>query len=260
MSTFAKGFDIQIRVIKALLIRELTTRFGRENIGFLWVMAEPLLFALLVGVVWRAIRGPEVSGVDVIAFVVTGYIPLVLFRSTVSRSVSSFSANASLFYHRQVKVLDLILVRFLIEFIGHMMAYLAIGVGLGLAGIFPVPYDLGFLILGWLYYSFFTFTVALVVAPLSEMSEILEKIVPVSTYLMIPFSGAFYFVSALLPAAAEAVLYAPPVHGMEMMRYGVFGPSISPQYEFVYPIAVCLPVMLIGLILCRVVRKRIDVG
>ena len=41
-SRLKSGWDIQVRVIKALMIRELTTRFGRENIGFLWVMAEPL--------------------------------------------------------------------------------------------------------------------------------------------------------------------------------------------------------------------------
>ena len=47
------GWNVQVRVIHALMIRELLTRFGRENIGFLWIMAEPLLFAGLVGVLWH---------------------------------------------------------------------------------------------------------------------------------------------------------------------------------------------------------------
>ena len=87
MSALANGLGIQLRVIKALMLRELTTRFGRENIGFLWIMAEPLLFAILVGLLWRAMKGPLEYGVDIVAFVVTGYIPLVLFRSTISRCV-----------------------------------------------------------------------------------------------------------------------------------------------------------------------------
>lgn len=259
MASLRKGWDIQTRVIGALMIRELTTRFGRENIGFLWIMVEPMLFALLVGLLWRAMKGPFEFGVDIVAFVVTGYIPLVLFRSSVSRAVSSFSANGSLMYHRQIKILDLIMVRFGIEFIGHMMAYLFIGLALGALGFFPLPYDIGFVILGWFYYSLFTFSITLIVAPLSEMSEVLEKIVPVATYIMIPFSGAFYFVSALSPAAAEFVLYSPPVHGMEMMRYGVFGPSIDPHYNFVYPLAFSLICVALGLLLCRIVRKQLVV-
>lgn len=257
MPTLRQGWDIQVRVIGALMVRELTTRFGRENIGFLWVMTEPLLFAVLVAIFWRATKGPFDFGVDIIPFVVTGYIPMVLFRSCIGRGVKSFTANGALMYHRQIKVLDLLLVRFLIELIGHMMAYLFVGLVLGAIGYFPRPHDIGFIMLGGFYYALFTFAVMLVVASLSEMSETIEKLVPVTTYLMVPFSGAFFLVSALTPNAANAVLYSPAVHGMEMMRYGVFGPSIDPRYSYIYPLAFSLPCLLLGLVLCRTVRRRL---
>ena len=134
MASLRKGWDTQTRVIGALMLRELTTRFGRENIGFLWIMVEPLLFAVLVGLLWRVLKGPEEYGVDIVAFVVSGYIPLVLFRSVITRAVNSFAANGSLMYHRQIKILDIMLVRFLIEVIGHMMSYLVIAIALGAVG------------------------------------------------------------------------------------------------------------------------------
>ena len=257
MASFRQGLNIQRRVIGALMLRELTTRFGRENIGFLWIMVEPLLFALLVGFLWRALKGPMEFGVDVIAFAVTGYIPLVLFRSCVQRGVSIFTANGSLMYHRQISILDFVFVRFFIELIGHMMAYLFVGTVLYAFGLFPVPYDLSFALLGWTYYSIFTLALILIVAPLSELNEVIEKIIPVITYIMIPFSGAFYFVGSLYPTAAEVVLFSPLVHGMEMMRYGLFGPSIDAQFDFVYPLGVSFPLLLLGLVLCRVIRKRL---
>ncbi|WP_439547551.1 ABC transporter permease [Sandarakinorhabdus sp.] len=259
MPSLRKGWNIQTRVIGALMLRELTTRYGRENIGFLWIIVEPLLFALLVGLLWRVMKGPIEYGVDIVVFVVSGYIPLVFFRSSLSRSVNSFTANGSLMYHRQIKILDLILVRFFIELIGHMMAYLFVALVLGAFGMFPVPYDIGFLLLGWGYYALFTFAICLVVAPLSETNEILEKFIPVTAYLMVPFSGAFFIVSALSKEAAQIVLYSPPVHGMEMMRYGLFGPSVDPQYDFIYPLQFSLPCMVLGLLLCRVIRKRLVV-
>lgn len=255
MAALHQGWAIQTRVIQALIIRELTTRFGRENIGFLWVMAEPLLFAVLVGLLWRFEKGPQEHGVSIIAFVATGYLPLVMFRSTVTRAMGSFSANSSLMYHRQVKILDLILVRFLVEMIGHMMAYLFIATVLYALDEFPWPHDLGFLLLGWAYYALFTLTLATIVAPLSEMSEVLEKVMPVTTYLMVPFSGAFFMAEWLAPDVKAAVLWSPPVHAMEMMRYGVFGDALYPNFSFAYTLAWCLPVLMVGLMLCRHVRR-----
>lgn len=259
MASLASGWNIQTRVIKALMLRELTTRFGRENIGFLWVMAEPLLFASLVAMVWRVLRGPEEHGVGIVAFVVSGYVPMIMFRHSLSRALGSFSANASLMYHRQVKILDLVLVRCLVELIGHMMAYLFIAAVLIAAGLFPVPAHMDLLLLGWTYNAIFTLTVCLVIAPLSEMSPVLEKVMPVTTYIMVPFYGAFYMTSWLTPDAQAAILWFPPVHGMEMMHYGLFGDAVSPHYDLLYPLAVCLPFLALGLALCRRVRRTMVV-
>ena len=259
MKNLAAGWRIQRRVVSALMMRELITRFGRENIGFLWIMAEPLLFAVLVGFLWTFIKGSQEHGIGVVAFVASGYIPLVMFRSTVSRAVRAFSANSSLLYHRQVTLLDLVLVRFIVELIGSMMAYVAIAVILMMLGLFPVPADLGYLLFGWALYGFFTLSVALILAPLSEVSETIEKFLPVTTYLMVPFSGTFNLTSWLAPGVRDVMLYSPPVSGMELMRYGIWGDKITPYYAISYSIITSLVLMLIGLALCRKIRKVIIV-
>ena len=259
MSDFAAGWRIQRRVIGALMMRELVTRFGRENIGFLWIMAEPLLFAVLVGIVWRYMRGPEEHGVSIVAFVATGYLPLTFFRNSVLRAVRIFSVNSGLMYHRQVKVLDFGFVRVLIEMIGAMMAYLFIAAALTAVNEFPIPSDVTALIWGWLLYCLFTFSLCLVLAPLSEMSDVLEKVMPVTTYIMIPFSGTFNMTSWLAPQAQRAMYYSPFVHGLEMMRYGVFGPAVNAQWDASVPLAASLVLILIGLALCRRVRRDLVV-
>lgn len=259
MGKLAAGWRIQRRVVSALMIRELVTRFGRENIGFLWVMAEPLLFAGLVGLAWRLMKGPEEHGVSVIAFVVTGYIPLTLFRHVLTRCVRVFSVNGSLMYHRQIKVLDFVFVRFLIEVIGSMMAFVFIAAVLIPFGEFPVPADLGLFLAGWLLYCWFTLALVLVLAPMSEKSDVLEKLIPVTTYIMIPFSGTFTMMSWLTPGAQEALYYSPFVHAMEMMRGGVFGERIDAQWDVSVPIAASLVLTLIGLSMCRRIRRDLVV-
>lgn len=253
------GWRIQTRVIHALMLRELHTRFGRENIGFLWIMVEPLLFAGLVAIMWRYMKGAEEHGVSIVAFVVTGYIPITLFRHAVSRSISIFVANSSLLYHRQVKILDFIFVRFVIEMLGGMMAFVLIASVLSLFDAFPVPADFGMLIGGWVLYSLVTLSICFIVAPLSEMSDVVEKFVPVLTYIMIPFSGSFNMVSWLTPAVRDYMLWSPFVNAMELMRGGVWGESLQVFYNVWQPIGFSMVCMVIGLALCRRVRRTLAV-
>jgi capsular polysaccharide transport system permease protein len=260
MSRFADGLRVQTKVVKALMIRELVTRFGRENIGFLWIMAEPLLFAGLVGVVWTVLKGPESHGISVVAFVVTGYIPLTFLRHSFGRSAKIFQANSALLYHRQVKVLDFIFVRVWIEAIGAMMAYIFAGIVLGFFGYFPIPADVGSLVAGWAIYVFFVISVCSMLAPLSELSEVVDKLIGISVYVALPFSGVFNMASWLPANMREALMWSPMVSGMELMRYGAFGDLVTPYYDIPKALGVSLVCLLAGLVLCRRVRRTLSMS
>ena len=254
-----EGWRIQLRVIHALMIRELTTRFGRENIGFLWIMVEPLLFAGLVAIMWRFMKGPEEHGISIVAFVISGYIPLTFFRHCVSRSVSIFVANGSMMYHRQIKILDFVISRFLIELLGSMMAYAFVAVLLMPFDVFPIPADIGMFLAGWLLYALFTLSLCLMIAPLSQMSEVIEKIVPVTTYIVIPISGAFTMSSWLVPSFREYLMWSPFVNAMELMRGGLWGDDVTIYYDAWNPIVCSMIGSVIGLALCRHVRRTLVV-
>lgn len=51
-----RSLAIQLRVVHALFLREVITRYGRHGIGVLWIVAEPMLFTLgvlLFGILQR---------------------------------------------------------------------------------------------------------------------------------------------------------------------------------------------------------------
>lgn len=257
MASLAAGFRTQVNVIGALMVRELNTRFGRENIGFLWLAAEPLLFGVLVAAAWSVIKGPTEHGIGIVAFVISGYLPLTFLRNSFGRCTNVFIANSSLLYHRQVKILDFVLVRVLLEMLGAMLAYVIVAVALVYLDLFPVPADVGMLLAGWFLYALFTLAMCLLIAPLSEMSTVLEKILPVTIYIAIPVSGTFTMSAWLTPGAREIVNMSPMVNAVEMMRYGIFGDLVRPYYNPWNPILVSLALMPIGLALCRRVRKML---
>ena len=114
--------------------------------------------------------------------------------------------------------------------------------------------------MGWFVYVFFVMSISTALAPLSEMSEVIEKLVPVSVYIAIPFSGVFNLAEWLTPTMREVLMWSPMASGMELMRYGVFGDLITPYYDLSKAFGVSLVLLLVGLTLCRRVRRMITVS
>lgn len=71
--TLRESLGIQRWVILALLMREVLTRFGRHNIGFMWLFVEPMLFTLGVTALWTATKSVHGSDLPIVAFAITGY-------------------------------------------------------------------------------------------------------------------------------------------------------------------------------------------
>jgi len=255
-------FRKHARIIWALLMRELNTRYGRNNIGYLWVIAEPLVFAGGVSLLWTFIKPPYEHGIKLVPFVVTGYMPLILVRQTVSWAVSAVKVNQSLLYHRQITPLHLFIARIGLEFVGVSLAFITIVFVLAVVGIMPLPKSiLGLRLIfgGWFMLAWMSAGLALILAALGEIFEFVERFIQVITYVLIPLSGAF-FMAAWLPAAARnMILVLPFIHCFEMIRGGFFGEYLTIYYNVPYTLAWCAGFSLVGLLLVQVVRDRVEI-
>lgn len=257
MRTAITQFQLQIRVIGALIIRELHTRYGRENIGFLWLVGEPILFCAGVAIAWTLMRPAHEHGLPVTAIVVTGYVPLTMWRHCIMRGVKAFESNGSLLFHRQVTPLDIVVARVALELAGTLLAGLIVTVGAILLGFMTPPQDYGLLYLGLMFQMLFCLGTALLVAPLTEMSDFFEKAISVLSYLSLPFTGAFSMVDWLSPRFQSIVLWSPSVNNVEMIRGGQFGSIARPHFDTFYDTWSTLLMILIGLSLTLRVRKHI---
>src|SRR5271166_3059929 len=104
MSEFLTGLRIQSRGVNALMIRELMMRYGRGNIGFLWLVLEPMILCAGVIAVRWMIQAHEERGVPLVALILSGYMPLTLWRHITNRSINILRANVAVLYHRGLTV------------------------------------------------------------------------------------------------------------------------------------------------------------
>jgi capsular polysaccharide transport system permease protein len=245
------------RIIGALLMREMTTRFGREGLGFVWVVGEPLIFCLGVLFMWTLIKPEYEHGIRLGPLVMTGYMCLVLFRHMISFSLGAVEANVGLLHHRQIGILHLYLARNFMEFAGATVALVIVYVVLIALGQVGLPKDWLLLYGGWLLTGWVGFGLALTLAGLAMRYELMERLVPVLTYAMIPLSGAFFMVAWIPAKYRETFLLVPLPHGIEMVRAGVLGEFVHTYYHPLYAAACGGALVGAGLILLADVKNRI---
>jgi|HubBroStandDraft_1064217.scaffolds.fasta_scaffold199055_1 capsular polysaccharide transport system permease protein len=247
------------RIIWALALRELATRYGRENIGFLWVIGEPILFCGAVSAMWSVIRPPYEHGIRLVPFLVTGYMPILLVRHILAHGMYAVRVNASLLYHRQVSILHLFFARSLVEFVGVTFAFIVIFCLLAPFGLIDPPKAIHLVYAGWFLLAWISFGLALIFGALFEIFEPIERFVQVITYLLVPLSGAFYM-AAWIPAQFRGyVLLLPFINTVEMVRAGFFGEFVQTYYDIPYTIAWAAGLTLLGLGLTAFVRPRVVV-
>lgn len=257
--TFTRSLKIQVRVIRALYLREIITRYGRHGLGFLWMFLEPMMFSVGITIIWTVTRMTHSSGntMPIAGFALTGYSSIVLWRNTVNRLANNTSYNKGLLYHPNVKVIDLIYSRALLEFSASTVSFISLSLVFWGLGLMDLPLDPLMAFTAWLLFAWFAFSVALLAAFMGESSDIFERVLHIMMYLSLPLTGAFTMVSWLPVAIQNILLYSPLVNGVEMLREGYFGPSIHAKYSISYLIEVNLILTLIGLILVRNIRRKL---
>lgn len=258
MRAFLRSFAIQRRVLGALIMRETYTRFGRENLGFAWIFAEFLVFALPVFAMWRYIRGEYQHGLLVLPFVWSGYLPILLFRHLGARMIYAVRGNVALLYHRNVTPFDAVLARMAIEVIGNYGAAVSSYLLLYSLGAVEWPKNTPLLFLGYLYMTWWCVAVGLVLAAFSERTAVFEKVWQVVSYIYLATSG-FMYMAAWVPAWLRPTLLAamPSLPCYEMIRAGIFGPLVRVYYDIPQLSFILAAITLFGLLGLRDVRRYI---
>jgi capsular polysaccharide transport system permease protein len=254
-----RSFAIQRRILGALMMREIITRYGRDNLGFLWLFVEPMIFTLGVAALWSAAGLSHGSSLPIVAFAITGYSSVLLWRNCVSRCTMAIQPNLNLLYHRNVRVIDLFLTRTILEIAGATTSFTVLSTIFYWIGWIDAPVDPLRVLFGWVLLAWFGTALALTIGAATAYNEVVEKLWHPASYLLFPLSGAAFMVDWLPPAMQKAVMLLPMVHGVEMLREGYFGNSVRTHYDAAYMSAACLVLTLCGMLLVRGAARRVEV-
>lgn len=255
--SFYHSLILQLDVIGALVMRELHSRFGRSNIGYLWMVGEPLMLATVIGMLHAFQPGHLGSSMPPVAFSLVGYCIFIIFRGIFNRAESLLESNLPLMYHRMISVLNLSVARTVVESAGCITTFVLLyGIAI-LIGYAELPARPLIAMAGIAWIIWLSFALGLNVTAITLDRPTLGRLVHPISYFMMPLSGAFVAMEWLPPYVQKAMDWNPMANAFEIIRYGMFD-TASDQHLFPgYLTACCAFLTYAGLIGVRRVRNRI---
>lgn len=234
--TLGQQFAIQRRVIWALVLRETVTRFGREGLGMLWIIGEPAMFIIGVMIIFSVAADGVgyAGGVTVAEYLAVSYPTLLFWRNGTGRVVKALDVNRALLHHRQIRPIDIIYARIILEFSSGIAVFFVLFPLCIVVGICHAPANWFIMCLGYLMIIWFSFAFVMIMAALSDLSETVEKISHIVLYLMLPFSGVFLPTYAVPEPYRGYLLYFPLVDAVGYFHRGYFGTRMPTYYNLEY--------------------------
>jgi capsular polysaccharide transport system permease protein len=255
-----QGAMTQLQVVYALLLRETKTRFGSHQLGYLWAIAQPLLWIGMFATFYYLVARMAPAGMSVVAFLATGIVPFSLFRETTNRCLSAIDANKGLLFYPQVRPLDLVIARAALEAVTHVTV-MAILMG-GLAFFEGPPRVDSWLetLAGLALASGLGVAFGLVCCGLSVYSPTVERLFPTFARVIFWTSALFHPIESLPKAARDILLLNPVAHAIELVRDGWFPGYAARHSDPWYAVVWMLTLLFFGLSLERVARRRLELS
>lgn len=245
----------QVRVIWALLLREVHTRYGKTQLGFLWAFLEPLLHLTLLGIsmaMFRGVRAP--LGHHFIIFHFSAIIPYLTMIHTGSH-VGAARKQMVVLQLPMVQLNDIFLARAILELLIGIVVSVVLLFGFYLAGYDWMPFDP----LGMLVALFWTWLLGLGLGMINAMIgtqfEAWDMVWHTICRTLYFISGVFYLPTMLPHMYLQYLIWNPMLHAIDWNRsmfYNDYHPVLtSPNYVIGWAVAT----IFLGLTLERALRR-----
>lgn len=218
-----------LRVVTALMLREMDTRFGRAAGGYLWAVAQPLGTILLLAVAFGLMLRTPPMGTSFLLFYATGIIPFNMYRSVASSVAGAVATNRGLLAYPVVTALDAVIAKFLLELCTAIVIATIVFVAVILFFELHVVLDFAAIVTGFALAALLGLGIGTLNCVLYGFFPTWRNVWRMLSRPLFLLSGVLFLYESL-PGNLQAILWWNPLaHVLAVMRAGFYG-TYEPQF------------------------------
>jgi len=237
-----------LRTILALVLREMSTTYGRSPGGYVWAVLEPALgIALLSALFSLGFRSPSI-GINFPIFYATGMVPFLMYTDLSGKVATSLLFSKRLLEYPTVTYVDAMAARFIVNLLTQLMVAYVVFMGILILFETRTAPDLPVIFSAFAMVAVLAIGVGTINCFLFTMFPIWQRAWSVMTRPLFIISCIFFLFESIPQPYRDILWYNPLVHIVGMMRRG-FYPSYDATYvEPLYVFGLGLGLWLTGLV------------
>ncbi|HKK37040.1 MAG TPA: ABC transporter permease [Paracoccaceae bacterium] len=250
-------FRVHLRVVTALLRREMATRYGRTSGGYFWAVAEPAGMIGMMSMAFAALSRKPDLGQSFIVFFATGFLSFNFYRMTALQLFSAVRSNRALLNYPNVAIYDAMVARLLLQTLTNcMVAVVILGIAIWYTGQ-TVQLDVAWIAPALGAATLLAFGVGVMNSVLFQMFPLYQRVFLIVNRPLFIISGVLYIPEILPTQLRELIAWNPLVHVVSGFRQGVYPSYHSMITQLEYPALCGLVTLALGLLLLRRFGERL---
>ena len=238
-----------LRTVVALMLREMSTRYGRTPGGYVWAVAEPTAAILLLAIGFSLVVHTPSLGTSFLLFYATGYLPFGLYNRLSNTISSAIPFSAALLRYPAVTWVDAIFARFFLNSLTEITvgAILIIGI-ISVVDAHtqissgPMLTAIGLTMLMGLGIG----TLNSVLTGLFPLWHMIWSVLNRPLFLA---SGIFFLYEEMPPMAQDILWYNPILHITGIFRSGIYPTYTAAYASPIYVLIIALTLLFFGVLL-----------
>lgn len=246
-----------LRVLHALMLRDMRTRFFGSHWGYAIVVLWPVTHVFMLVLIYTLRHVPAPIGESRAIFFASGAVPVLAFQYISREVMKAVGQNRPLTYYPQVKLVDVIFARCLVEIVTGFLGMLTVAAILVAAGINPVPADPFTAVCGY------ACAIALGLG-IGVVNACIVSIIPgwfigwILFNILLYIASGVMFLPHYLPEQIYSVLkWLPTVQVVEWVRLG-FYPGMGVEIDKLYTVMFALITFSAGMLMEKYYVRRLS--
>ncbi len=235
----------------ALMLREMSTTYGRSPGGYLWVILEQLGVLLVFSLAFSLFLKQPALGTSFLLFYATGFLPFKMYQDIATKTALCIRFSKPLLAYPTITFMDALLARFFLALLTQVMVSYIIIWGILTFEDTRVILNFQPMLIAMSMAALLGLSVGTMNSVLFDFFPIWKTAFNVATRPLLIASGVIFLFEDLPQSIQSFLWYNPLIHIIGVMRQG-FYPFYTANYvSAAYVCGTSLALLLFGILLLR---------